>query len=141
MLRAYCSKWLLLILIVLFSLTACSSDYEVPLPGGYVLVSVYAGAVIIGRPSEHEVVVDANVESYKVLGELVVGHVNTPEKLSSEEKETSKPGYFILNTKTHEIKVGLDKQTWLDSLQTQGVSSEPRLRKPSSWDRILNKIY
>jgi hypothetical protein len=141
MIRTWRFKWLVIHLFLLFGVTACS-DYAAPLPNGYSLVSVYAGAVVISGPGEEHIgVIGANIERYKVLGELVVGHVNMPEYLSPEEKEVSKPGYFILDTRTHEVKAGLDKKAWLDSLKVLGISSEPRLSKPSSWDRILNRIY
>lgn len=122
-----------LILAMVLSMTACG-DYSIRLPGGYSLVRVYAGAVLISNP-QHEVVVNSNVDGYKVLDGLVAGYVTTPDHLSPEEKEVSKPGYFILNTKTHDVKQGLDKKAWLDSLKAQGVSSEPSLGKPSRFDR------
>lgn len=129
-----------LILAMVLSMTACG-DYAIRLPGGYSLVRVYAGAFLIsfrdhdGRRLWGDVVVNATVDSYKVLNELVVGHVSVLDYMSPEEKEVSKPGYFILNTKTREVRQGLDKKAWLDSLKAQGVSSEPRLGKPSRFDR------
>lgn len=128
------------VLIAAFSIAACG-DYEIRLPGGYYLVRVYAGAYIIsfrgqdGQSRTDEVVVNATVDSYQVLDGLIVGHVSTLDYMSPEEKEVSKPGYFILNTKTHEVKQGLDKKAWLDSLNALGVSSVPRLDKPSRFDR------
>jgi hypothetical protein len=128
-----------LILAMVLSMTACG-DYNIRLPGGYSLARVYAGAFLIfrdrdGRGLGGDVVVNATVDSYQVLDGLVVGHVSTLDYMSPEEKEVSKPGYFILNTKTHKAKQGLDKKAWLDSLKVQGVSSEPSLSKPSRFDR------
>lgn len=117
--------------MVAFSMSACG-DYSVRLPNNYELIRVYAGAVLIGAP-EGGVRIEANIDGYKVLNELVVGHVTVAEH--SPEKEMSKPGYFIVNTKTHETKQGLDKKTWLDALQAQGISNEPSLGKPSRFDR------
>lgn len=123
--------WLGLVLMMTFSMSACG-DYSIQLPGNYALTRVYAGAVLINHP-EKGVVVDANVDAYKVLNGLVIGHVTVAQE--SPEKEMSKPGYFIVNTKTHEVKEGLEKKAWLDALQAQGVSSEPSLGKPSRFDR------
>lgn len=130
---------LVLILALAFSVTACG-DYQIRLPGGYYLTRVYAGAFLIsfrgqdGQSPYGEVVVNATVDRYEVLDGLVVGHVSTLDYMSPEEKEVSKPGYFIVNTKTHEVKQGLDKKAWLDALQVQGIS-EPNLGKPSRFDR------
>lgn len=95
--------WLGLALTMIFNITACG-DYSVRLPNNYELIRVYAGAVLIGAP-EGGVRIEANIDGYKVLGDLVVGHVTVAEH--SPEKEMSKPGYFILNTKTHEVRQGL----------------------------------
>lgn len=133
-LSAVRSLWLVFVLTMVFSMTACG-DYKIHLPGGYSLVSVYAGAVLIAGDHVRGVVINSNVDSYKVLNELVVGHVNTPDHLSPEEKDVSKPGYFILNTKTHEVKEGLDKKAWLDTLRALGVNNEPGLSKPSRFDK------
>lgn len=111
-------------------------DFSVRLPGNYSLVRVYAGAVLISGPS-NVVVIDSNINSYKVLGHLVVGQVNSPGHFSPEEKAVSKPGYFILNTKTHEVRQGLDKKSWLDALQMLGVRNEPELGTPSRFDRLF----
>jgi hypothetical protein len=117
--------------MTIFSVSACG-DYSIRLPGNYALTRVYAGAVLINHP-EKGVVIDANIDAYAVLGSLVVGHVAVAEQ--SPEKELSKPGYFILNTKTHEVRQGLDKKVWLDSLKTLGTTTEPSLGKPSRFDR------
>jgi len=125
------SLWVGLALIVVLSISACG-DYSVRLPGGYTLIRVYAGAVLINHPAKTEWI-KANIDGYKVLNELVVGHVIIAEH--SPEREMSKPGYFILNTKTHEMKQGLDKKAWLGSLQALGITDEPILSKPSRFDK------
>ena len=116
---------------MVFSMSACG-DYSVRLPGNYALTRVYAGAVLINHP-EKGVVIDANIDGYKVLNDLVVGHVSVAEH--SPEKELSKPGFFILNTKTHELRQGLDKKAWLDSLKALGTTNDPSLDKPSRFDK------
>lgn len=47
----------------------------------------------------------------------------------------SVPGYFIVNTATHDVRVGLEKQVWLDTLLALGISDEPRLETPSRFDK------
>jgi hypothetical protein len=111
---------------------ACSGDYSVRLPGGYALTRVHAKAVVIHHP-EKGIVVDADIDGYKVLGDIVVGRVIMAER--APDNAYSKPGYFFLITKTHEVKQGLDKKAWLESLQKIGISDEPNLGKPSPFDR------
>ena len=130
-LRDIRSVWLVFALSILISVPACG-DYSVSLPGGYSLVRIYAGAVLISH-AEKGVVIEANIDGYKVIGGLVVGHVIAAEL--PPEKAFSKPGYFILNTQTHEIKQGLNKKDWLDSLQSLGIHGEPHLGKPSRFDK------
>lgn len=111
---------------------ACGGDYSVRLPGGYALTRVHAGAVVIHHP-EKGIVVDANIDGYKVLGDIVVGHVIMADR--TPDNAYSKPGYFFVVTKTHEVKQGLDKKSWLEALKKMGVNSEPNLSKPSRFDR------
>jgi len=111
---------------------ACGGDYSVRLPGGYALTRVHAGAVVIHHP-EKGIVVDANIDGYKVLGDIVVGHVIMADR--TPDNAYSKPGYFFVITKTHEVKQGLGKKAWIESLQKLGISSEPNLSKPSPFDR------
>ena len=124
---------LMLIVTLLLTMQACG-DYSIRLPGNYFLVRVYAGAALI-TDSQHVVVVNANIDSYKVVDGLVVGHVTREDYFSKEEKEVCRPGHFIMNTKTGDIKQGLDKKTWLDLLRSLGINGEPNLSKPSRFDK------
>jgi hypothetical protein len=130
-LNGFRSVRLVLALSALISMSACG-DYSIRLPGGYCLVRIYAGAVLISH-GEKGVAIDANIDGYEVIGDLVVGHVIAADL--PPEKTFSKPGYFILNTKSNEITQGLDKKVWLDSVQALGVHGEPRLSKPSRFDK------
>lgn len=122
--------YLTLVCLILVGSTSCV-DYSIQLPGGYSLVRVYRQAVVISHPDKG-IVIEANIDKYKVMGSLVVGHVILAER--PPESEYSKPGYFILNTFTHEYRQGLDKGSWLDALRAAGVASEPKLDKPSRFD-------
>ena len=126
-------------MVLLFCLSACG-DYSIRLPGGYSLVRVYSGAVLIAGDHTRGVVIDPNVEGYAVLGDLVVGRVNTPGNLTDEDMSASVPGYFILNTKAHTVRKGLVRQTWLDSLKELGITAEPRLSNPSRFDKNYSAI-
>jgi hypothetical protein len=121
----------LLFCIFLGSLFGCG-DYAVSLPGGYSLVRIYGGAILISHSSKG-VVINANIDSYKVLDELIVGHVTVAEL--PPEKDYSKPGYFIINTKTHEVGEGLDRMAWLEALRKINIVTEPKLSKPSRFDK------
>lgn len=124
--------WSNLILVMFFCILLGCGDYAVNLPGGYSLVRIYAGAVLI-KHSSNGVVINANIDKYKVINETIVGHVTLAEL--TPERDYSKPGYFIINTKTHEVKEGLEKKNWLEALQKQGIINEPKLNKPSRLDK------
>ncbi len=126
----------LLVLGINSFLSGCG-DYSVSLPGGYELTRVYAGTVLIHHP-EKGVVVDANVDAYDVTDGFVIGHVSIADELP--EKEFSKPGYFILNTKTHELKQGLDREGWVKSLKAVGKTIEPVLKSPSRYDGFFLRL-
>ena len=119
-----------LYVFLLLGVTACG-DYSVSLPNGYTLVSVYSGAILINHPHEG-IAVEANIVGYQVIGDLVVGHSIEAELLP--EKDLSKPGYFILDTRTHKVIQALDRTTWLSNLKRLGISEVPALKKPSRFD-------
>jgi|SRR5438445_2733995 len=120
------------LLLAVVSTTSCNGDYAIRLPGGYSLVRIYSGTVVISHP-DIGIVVEANVDGYAVVGSLVVGHVSLASR--DPEQEFSKPGYFVLNTRTHETKQSLDKAAWLESLRAAGILGEPKLNKPSRSDK------
>jgi hypothetical protein len=119
--------WLVLALV----LSGCG-DYRVPLPNGYELVRVYAGAILIADPTK-ALVVNADIDGYTVLADLIVGHVAPADH--PPERDMSVPGYFIVNTRTREVRMGLEKPAWLDALLALGVRDEPRLGTPSRFDK------
>lgn len=121
---------LYLYVFLLLGVTACG-DYSVSLPNGYTLVSVYSGAVLINHRNEG-IAVEANIDGYQVIGDLVVGHSIGAELLP--EKDLSKPGYFILDTRTHKVIQALDRTAWLSNLTRLGISKVPVLNKPSRFD-------
>ena len=131
--RALVSRKMYLVLACLVVVgTISCGDYSVQLPGGYSLVRVYGQTVLISRPGEG-VVIEASIDNYAVVGSLIVGHSRLADQ--PPESEYSKPGYFIIDTQTHEAKQGLDKSSWLKALKAAGVSGEPKLHRPSRSDR------
>ncbi len=123
--------YLALVCLVVVGTISCG-DYSVQLPGGYSLVRVYGQTVLISRPGEG-VVIEASIDGYAVVGSLIVGHVRLADH--PPESDYSKLGYFIIDTQTHEAKQGLDKSSWLQALRVAGVTGEPKLDRPSRFDR------
>ena len=123
--------YLALVCLVVVGTISCG-DFSVHLPGGYSLVRVYGQTVLISRPGEG-VVIEASIDGYAVVGSLIVGHTKLADH--PPESDYSKPGYFIIDTQTHEAKQGLDKSSWLKALKAAGVSDEPKLHRPSRFDR------
>jgi hypothetical protein len=113
--------------------TVSCGDFSVELPGGYSLVRVYGQTVLISGPSHQGVVIEASIDGYAVIGSLVVGHARIADQ--PPESEYSKPGYFILDTHTHEAKQGLEKSSWLEALRAAGIPTEPKLHRPSRFDK------
>jgi len=123
--------YLALVCLVVVGTISCG-DYSVLLPGGYSLVRVYGQTVLISHPGEG-VVIEASIDGYAVVGSLIVGHTRLADH--PPESDYSKPGYFIIDTQTHEAKQGLDKSSWLKALKAAGVPGEPKLHRPSRFDR------
>ena len=120
------------LLALLAMLPAACGDYSIRLPHGYGLTQIHGGTVLIEGP-DHRLVVGPNVDGYSVLGDSVVGHVSLAQY--QPDREDSRPGYFILNTKTHELKQALEKEAWVDTLRASGIREEPRLSQPSRFDQ------
>jgi hypothetical protein len=122
---------LALVCLVVVGTISCG-DYSVSLPGGYSLVRVYSQTVEISHPDQG-IVIAASIDGYEVVGSLIVGHTRLAD--DPPESDYSKPGYFIIDTQTHEAKQGLDKSIWVKALRAAGIASEPKLHKPSRFDR------
>ncbi len=86
----------------------------------------------------NSVIIHANIDSYKVYGNIIVGHVSS-EGLAPDEAAYSIPGYFIVNVENDAIKDGLDKKTWVNLLRKHGITEELHLHKPSRFDEILGR--
>jgi hypothetical protein len=110
-----------------------SGDYAVDLPNGYMLWSPNASDVSIHRRRQ-----DFRSDGPHVppqiaeLGDsdgIVYGFV---ERSSDENMhEPNSVGYFVLNTRAHEVWLGMYKTEWLKVLRDNGILQEPTLVKPS----------
>lgn len=110
-------------------------DYSVQLPSGYSLDRIYSNANLITGPPYGDIAIHANVDKYQVIGDLILGHVAQAER--SPEKELSRPGYFLIDTKTKTLIEGLDEPDWLNHVKKAGIKEKPNLRAPSRFDAIF----
>ncbi len=143
-------KWFLamvfcLVIMASLLLPGCHPDYDVDLPNGYLLVRSNSYDIAIFGPKGlglHRVIPPLIV-SIGVKDEFVFGIVADPSEPSFQEKteraiaeraiREKARGYFLLNTKTHKVQVGLTKEAWLAALEKNGLQGEPKMRKPSRW--------
>ena len=123
-----------------------SGDYKVALPNGYALIRSNAYDVAIWNPEEgtyhqRSRIIAPLITGISVQGDWVLGLVedshnpwllekNERAKVEKAEQEKAR-GYFLLNTKTHNVQIGLTKETWLTVLKDNGIQSEPQLERPS----------
>lgn len=96
--------------------------YRIRLTNGYDLVCVHSGSV--GLSSQTGYGIEPNIDGYRFRGSLVIGHVTKQDSMS-------KPGYFIVDTKTRERHQALTKDKWIEMLKDYGVTKAPRLVRPT----------
>ena len=128
---------LLLTIIILISVVLLilyrffGGDWRVSLPRGYSLVRTYASAVLMSD-SNHIVVINPCIDEYKVYEDknLIVGHVTRTPGLLPVDSADSRPGFFIVDTRSGVTMEGLEEKAWLDSLRIYGISEKPRLHEP-----------
>lgn len=121
-------------------LSACG-DYRVELPNGYYLVRTSATSILMvttGRTGKNVIVIDPHISRYRVLdgekGHIIVGYVK-PTNIGLKYTITTIGGYFVLNAKTRDLRQGLSKEEWRAALRQHGVRAEPKMKKPSRFDR------
>lgn len=147
--------WLLnsLLLVTVFPLAlvcllwgcVIQGDYQITLPNGYVLARANSYDIAIYGPEDisRVGVIPPLIVAIGVNGDLVFGKVEDShnpwllenEQLARDEKAEQEKarGYFLLNTKTHEVHLGLTKKAWMAALRDNGIHSEPQMAKPSWW--------
>ena len=130
---------------VFFLSSGCfiQSDYDVPLPNGYLLVSCNEYDIVIACPKELDgtIVVPPLIVAIGVHGDIVFGKVEDShapwlleegERAKTERADQEKArGFFLINTKTHAVQLGLTTHAWIEALKDLGICDEPTLKKPS----------
>lgn len=118
---------------VLCLLASCgrfpTNDYQISLPYNYSIVRTQEGVVGVANP-ESVVIVEANVDGYRVYNDVVAGHVSK----CKEPWIQSEPGYFIVEFKSGKVYKKLSKKQWLAKLRLYGIHHAPVLHYPSGSD-------
>jgi hypothetical protein len=116
-------------LIAVTALFVGCGDYEIVLPGQYLLGRTGPGSVVIAAPDKH-IVVGPNVEEYGIQGEVVFGRVSA--------RGGGDATYFIVDTKHRTHMLELSHVDWLRALKSMGIG-DPHMTPPSRWDTFLKK--
>lgn len=129
MMRTFRVTSLLLLILSAFALSSCS-DFSGPLPGGYRVVRTNINTVVIVAPEgvppkdrkSGQTVIAAKIDKMNVSGNLVYGFVRTSPH--SEVRHLETPGYFIIDTSTHQVQTGLEEDSFLLLLRDVNVPNE-----------------
>jgi hypothetical protein len=65
--------------------------------------------VCIAEP-DNTISLEGNVETYSVQNPFIIGYASTNHMHANQ-------GYFIINTRTHEMKQGLSEADWKNELK------------------------
>ena len=126
-----------MILSIIFSDSAfCIGiwDYDTELINGYRLIRTNSPSIFIFKErlsfSEPDYpVVPPKIIGLNVYGNTIVGETElTPV---GDYCDASVSGFFILDTETNKLKIGLKKEQWLKILRNMGLEKEPTLIEPS----------
>jgi hypothetical protein len=118
-----------LTLILLFLLlTACNKS--APLPGGYAIFFGDSEDIGLVLPPKGETLVGPKLAKIGNSGTLIFGEVQPPKKPYPSLAGSRTPGFFILDTTTGTIEMGLSRGEWLKKLQNAGLQGEPELVDP-----------
>jgi hypothetical protein len=126
-----------MILSIIFSDSAfCIGiwDYDTELINGYRLIRTNSPSVFIFKKSlsfsePDYPVVPPKITGLNIYGNIIVGETEfTPV---GDDCDASVSGFFILDTETNKLKIGLKKEQWLKILRNMGLEKEPTLIEPS----------
>jgi len=92
---------------------SCNTDYEIPLPNGYILARISPGEFVIVAPDRRHIVVGPTVDEYAVMGDVVVGHVRA---------SNGKQSYFIIDSRNVKVDDGLSREDWIRKLAMYRIS-------------------
>ena len=113
------------------------NDYDTELGRGYRLVRTNADNVMIFRENTG-VVIPSRIVALHIHGDIILGETERSPRADLARV----PGFFILNTKTESVQIGLNEQAWLNALKPLGITAPPSLRKPSRffmWSLFLHR--
>lgn len=123
------------------------------LPGGYVMWSTGHGPLLELNAREQLRLmrerddysnkrIGPSVERYRVFDNIITGYASEPRWPGTYTPGSwgdEVPGYFVIDTQAHVFYVGLSKQEWMDKLSEFGVTDEPRMYRPSRFDKRLGR--
>ena len=119
--------------LALTLLSGCG-DYQIDLPNGYRLVRTNASSIQIFSPptvkrlGDHTgIVVPPKIVAIACVGDVVCGIVESSP--DSENAALTVPGYFVLDTRTGDVTLGLNKEKQLEQLKKLGVTETPSLTR------------
>jgi hypothetical protein len=116
-----------LALMPLLLLTACNKGD--PLPGGYAIFIPAGDDSMMLVNSSNEGVAGAALAQIGNSGTLIFGEIRaTPQRFTAAASQT--PGFFILDSTTGAIEMGLSREEWSKKLQNAGLQGEPVLVYP-----------
>ena len=114
------------------------NDYEVELGAGYKLLRTNSPTITISR-KDGGCAVPPKIVGLNIRKDIIVGKAES----SPLADVPSVPGFFILNTKTGSVQIGLDEKAWLSTLRSMGFTKPPSLREPSRffmWSLFIPKF-
>lgn len=106
-------------------LTACNQVS--PLPAGYAIFIGNSEDVGLVRPPKGEILAGPKLATIGHSGPLIFGNVAVPRIPNPHRTGSRTPGFFILNSTTGAIELGLSREDWLKKLQAAGLQGEPVL--------------
>jgi hypothetical protein len=101
-----------------------------PLPGGYAIFYGDSEDVGLVLPPKGEMLVGPKLVGIGNSGTVIFGEVQAPKKPFPNLLGSRTPGYFIVNTTTGAIELGLSREEWKNRLSKLGVEGEPELVAP-----------
>ena len=112
------------ILCASFVLSGCS-DPSAPLPGGYFIFKAGSSEVYLNEPKY-------NGSIPKLGNDLQeIGNHNEYIFGRSGSARGTTPGFFLLDTKTGALQVGLTETNWLSATAAAGIPQPPKLVDPT----------
>jgi hypothetical protein len=115
--------------------SACSEsmgEYSLALPNGYHLERYSSGEVTIVAPGS-TIAVAGVVQEYAIAGSFIVGRtVVPPTSAENQAKYYShvRPGYFVVDTSSGEVLLGLSEREWKANLARRNIAVPQLLAPP-----------